>query len=221
MPLDGSRRSLRTVDSIMATPLSPRRARVQRSTAETSVTVEIDLDPSRDGNGASYDNATGVGFLDHMLDLFARHGGLGLQVEADGDLHVDDHHTVEDVGIVLGQALGEALGDKAFVARYGHAYVPMDEALARAVVDLSGRSALVFDGDFRRDTVGDLSTELVRHFWWSVAEHARMTLHISIIYGDNDHHKIESVFKAVGRALRMAVARDVSGDRMPSTKEAL
>ena len=200
-------------------PLSPRRAQVRRATAETSVTVEVDLDPSG-GDAPSYRNATGVGFLDHMLDLFARHGRLGLQVEADGDLHVDDHHTVEDVGIVLGQALREALGDKAFVARYGHAYVPMDEALARAVVDLSGRAALVFEGDFRRDTVGDLSTELVRHFWWSVAEQVGMTLHISILAGENDHHKIEAVFKSVGRALRMAVARDAAGDRTPSTKEA-
>ena len=201
----------------MSTALPPRRARVERSTAETSVTVEIDLDPDT----PSYTNQTGVGFLDHMLDLFARHGRLGLRVEAKGDLHVDDHHTVEDVGIVLGQALREALGDKSFVSRYGHAYVPMDEALARSVIDLSGRAFLVFDGSFSRERVGDLSTELVRHFWWSVAEHAALTLHISILAGRNDHHKIEAVFKAVGRSLRNAVARDASGDRMPSTKEAL
>ena len=194
---------------------------MQRTTAETSVTVEVDLDPAANGDAPSYQNATGVGFLDHMLDLFARHGGLGLHVEADGDLHVDDHHTVEDVGIVLGQALREALGEKDYVARYGHAYVPMDEALARAVVDLSGRATLAFEGDFRRDAVGDLSTELVRHFWWSVAEHAGLTLHVHILTGDNDHHKIEAVFKAVGRALRMATARDASGDRTPSTKESL
>ena len=181
------------------------------------MTVELNLD----ADAPHYDNRTGVGFLDHMLDLFARHGGLGLRVEATGDLHVDDHHTVEDVGIVLGQALRDALGDKSFVARYGHAYVPMDEALARSVIDLSGRSVLVFDGHFSRERVGDLSTELVRHFWWSVAEHAALTLHISILAGDNDHHKIEAVFKATGRALRNAVARDASGDRVPSTKEAL
>ncbi|GAB5534585.1 MAG: imidazoleglycerol-phosphate dehydratase HisB [Rubricoccaceae bacterium] len=201
----------------MSPPLPPRRASIERRTAETSVAVEIDLDP----DAPSYENRTGVGFLDHMLDLFARHGGLRLRVKAQGDLYVDDHHTVEDVGIVLGQALREALGDKSFVARYGHAYVPMDEALARSVIDLSGRAFLVFDGTFARERVGDLSTELVRHFWWSIAEHAALTLHISILAGDNDHHKIEAVFKSAGRALRNAVARDASGDRTPSTKEAL
>ena len=134
---------------------------------------------------------------------------------------MDDHHTVEDVGICLGRALGEALGDKAYVARYGEAHVPMDEALARAVVDLSGRAFLVFDADFSRSTVGDLSTELVEHFWWSVAEHARLTLHLAVLYGKNDHHRIEALFKAAARALRHAVARDLNGDRLPSTKEAL
>lgn len=201
----------------MSPTLPPRRARVERSTAETSVTVELDLDP----DAPRYDNQTGVGFLDHMLDLFARHGGLELHVKAEGDLHVDDHHTVEDVGIVLGQALREALGDKTFVARYGHAYVPMDEALARSVIDLSGRAFLQFDGTFTRERVGDLSTELVRHFWWSISEHAALTLHLAILAGQNDHHKIEALFKAAGRALRQAVARDASGDRMPSTKESL
>ena len=195
--------------------LPARAASVERQTAETHVRLELSLD------GGDYRNATGVGFLDHMLDLFARHGGFGLTVEAEGDLHVDDHHTVEDVGICLGQALGQALGDKAYVARYGSALVPMDEALARAVVDLSGRAYLVFEGDFRRDTVGDLATELVEHFWWSVAEHARITLHLDILRGRNDHHKVEAVFKAAARALRAAVARDASGDRLPSTKEAL
>ena len=142
-------------------------------------------------------------------------------MEATGDLHVDDHHTVEDVGICLGRAFAEALGDKAYVARYGAAYVPMDEALARAVVDLSGRSHLAFGARFDRDTVGDLSTELVEHFWWSVAEHARMTLHLDVLRGRNDHHRIEAVFKAAARALRQAVDRDPAGDRLPSTKEAL
>lgn len=201
----------------MSFPLPARRAHVERSTAETSVSVEIDLDPE----APAYQNQTGVGFLDHMLDLFARHGSLGLRVEANGDLHVDDHHTVEDVGIVLGQALRQALGDKAFVSRYGHAYVPMDEALARCVIDLSGRAYLVFDATFTRERVGDLSTELVRHFWWCVAEHGALTLHLSLLEGQNDHHKIEALFKAAGRALRQATARDASGDRIPSTKEAL
>jgi imidazoleglycerol-phosphate dehydratase len=132
---------------------------------------------------------------------------------------VDDHHTVEDVGICLGQALGQALGDKAYVARYGHAIVPMDEALALAAVDLSGRAFLVFDAAFDRERVGDLSTELVEHFWWSVAEHARLTLHLRLMAGRNDHHRVEALFKAAARALRIAVARDLSGDAVPSTKE--
>ena len=198
-------------------PLPPRSAHVDRQTAETTVHVSLELDAAE----PQYRNATGVGFLDHMLDLFARHGRFGLTVEAAGDLHVDDHHTVEDVGICLGQALAEALGDKAYVARYGHATVPMDEALARAVVDLSGRSFLVFEAAFDRQSVGDLSTELVEHFWWSVAEHARMTLHLDVLRGRNDHHRIEALFKAAARAIRQAVDRDPAGDRLPSTKETL
>lgn len=197
--------------------LPPRSAQIERQTAETQIRLTLDLDAS----APTYSNNTGVGFLDHMLDLFARHGRLGLTVEAEGDLHVDDHHTVEDVGICLGQALGQALGDKAYITRYGEATVPMDEALARAVVDLSGRSFLVFEAHFDRDTVGDLSTELVEHFWWSVAEHARMTLHLDVLRGKNDHHRIEALFKAAARAIRQAVHRDPEGDRLPSTKEAL
>jgi imidazoleglycerol-phosphate dehydratase len=198
-------------------PLPPRSARVERQTAETSVRLALDLD----ADDPTYRNATGVGFLDHMLDLFARHGRFGLTVECEGDLHVDDHHTVEDVGICLGRAFAEALGDKAYITRYGEATVPMDEALARAVVDLSGRSYLVCEARFDRERVGDLSTELVEHFWWSVAEHARLTLHLDVLRGRNDHHRIEALFKAAARALRQAVARDASGDRLPSTKEAL
>ena len=197
--------------------LSPRSATVERRTAETAIRLTLDLDAA----APTYANATGVGFLDHMLDLFARHGRFGLTVEAEGDLHVDDHHTVEDVGICLGQALGEALGDKAFITRYGAATVPMDEALARAVFDLSGRAYLVFEAHFDRERVGDLSTELVEHFWWSVAEHARLTLHLDVLRGKNDHHRIEALFKAAARALRQAVDRDPAGDRLPSTKEAL
>ena len=197
--------------------LSPRSAAVDRQTAETTVRLALDLD----ADDPTYANHTGVGFLDHMLDLFARHGRFGLTVQATGDLHVDDHHTVEDVGICLGQALGQALGDKGYVTRYGEATVPMDEALARAVVDLSGRAFLVFDARFDRPKVGDLSTELVEHFWWSVAEHARITLHLDVLRGRNDHHRIEALFKAAARALRQAVDRDPAGDRLPSTKEAL
>ena len=198
-------------------PLPPRSATVDRQTAETTVRLALSLDEPE----PTYHNQTGVGFLDHMLDLFARHGRFGLTAEAQGDLHVDDHHTVEDVGICLGQAFAQALGDKAYVTRYGSATVPMDEALARAVVDLSGRSFLVFDARFDRQSVGDLSTELVEHFWWSVAEHARMTLHLDVLRGRNDHHRIEALFKAAARALRQAVARDPDGDRLPSTKGAL
>jgi imidazoleglycerol-phosphate dehydratase len=194
---------------------APRSARVERTTSETNVTVDLRLD------GGDYDNATGVGFLDHMLDLFAKHGGFGLTTRCEGDLHVDDHHTVEDVGIALGQAFAEALGEKAHIARYGHALIPMDEALARCAVDLSGRFTLVFDAAFDRATVGDLSTEMVRHFWWSFAEQARMNLHLAVLYGGNDHHRVEALFKAAARALRAAVRREASNDAMPSTKGSL
>lgn len=196
-----------------ASDFTPRTAQVHRKTKETDVSVRLNLD----GIGL-YTNRTGIGFLDHMLDLFAKHGGFDLDVTCDGDLHIDDHHTVEDIGITLGQALLEALGDKAYIARYGHAYVPMDEALARTVIDLSGRFYLVYDVAFARSTVGDLSTEMVQHFWYSFAEHARCNLHISVLYGDNAHHKIEAVFKSAARALRMAVHRDASQAEMPSTK---
>lgn len=193
-----------------------RTADVHRTTNETDVRVTLALD----GTG-QYRNATGVGFLDHMLDLFAKHGGFDLETHCTGDLHVDDHHTVEDVGIALGQAFARALGDKAHVARYGHAYVPMDEALARAVVDLSGRFYLVFDAAFARPTVGDLSTEMVRHFFYSLAEQARCNLHVAVLAGGNTHHEVEAVFKAVARALRTAVRRDAEHARMPSTKGTL
>ena len=197
----------------------PRTARVDRKTQETDVTVELALDaaPSTE---ASVD--TGVGFFDHMLVLFARHGGFGLTVKATGDLHVDDHHTVEDVGLALGEALGEALGDKRFVARYGHAVVPMDEALARAAVDLSGRPVFAFsaaDGaGFERNRIGALSTEMVPHFWHSVATAARATLHLNLLAGTNDHHRAEALFKAAGRAFREATRRDAAADPLPSTK---
>lgn len=195
---------------------SPRTASVTRTTAETDISVALTLD----GSG-TYQNDTGVGFLDHMLDLFAKHGGFDLEATCDGDLHIDDHHTVEDVGITLGQALREALGDKAHIARYGHAYVPMDETLARAVVDLSGRFAVQVDAPFSRDQVGGLSTEMVPHFWYSLAEHLRCNLHLTVLYGDNAHHKIEALFKAAARALRMAVARSGTHAAVASTKGTL
>ncbi len=184
-----------------------------RTTRETDVSVRINLD----GNG-QYSNATGIGFFDHMLDLFAKHGRFDLEVTCKGDLHIDEHHSVEDIGITLGQALHQALGDKHYINRYGSAYVPMDESLARTVVDLSGRFALYFDCTFQRDRVGDLPTELVRHFWYSFAEHAACTLHISVLYGTNAHHQVEAIFKSAARALRAAVRRDPSGARVPSTK---
>jgi imidazoleglycerol-phosphate dehydratase len=195
---------------------SPRTATIQRTTAETDVAVELSLD----GDG-TYDVDTGVGFFDHMLDLFAKHGGMDLHVRCDGDLEVDEHHTVEDVAIALGQALRHALGDKAHIARYGHAYVPMDDALARAVVDLSGRSYARLDALFERDQVGDLSTEMVGHVWRSVAEHARCNLHLTVLHGHNAHHKVEALFKAAARALRIAVRRRRDHAKVASTKGTL
>jgi len=195
---------------------SPRRATVQRSTNETDVHVELSLDGDDE-----YRSRTGLGFLDHMLDLFAKHGGFGLDVTCDGDLHVDDHHTAEDVGITMGQAFARALGKKSRIARYGHAYVPMDETLARAVVDLSGRFYSHIDVDFDRPTVGDLSTEMIPHFFSSFAEHLRCNLHLAVLYGSNDHHRAEALFKSTARALRMAVSRSPQHADMPSTKGTL
>jgi imidazoleglycerol-phosphate dehydratase len=193
-----------------------RRAEVRRKTKETDVRVRIDLD----GRGAS-SVATGVPFLDHMLDLFARHGLFDLEIECRGDLEVDDHHTVEDTAISLGRAFAEALGDKAGVARYGSALVPMDEALCRAVVDLSGRFYLVYEVETRRDTVGNFSVELAEHFWRSFAEAARCNLHIDLLRGRNTHHVLEAAFKAAARALRQAVERDPRVVGVPSTKGVL
>jgi imidazoleglycerol-phosphate dehydratase len=191
----------------------PRHAEIRRETSETKITVRLGLD----GSG-SYANDTGVGFLDHMLDLFAKHGGFDLEVRCEGDLHVDAHHSVEDVGIALGMAVREALGDKAHVARYGHAYVPMDEALARVVIDLSGRFYLAWDADFRAPMLGTLPTEMAEHFFYSFAEQVRCNLHVGILAGRNDHHKLEAIFKAAARALRIAVAREASNSAVPSTK---
>ena len=193
-----------------------RKAAVNRETQETKISVDLSLD----GSG-TYENNTGVGFLDHMLDLFAKHGQFDLVVNCKGDLHIDDHHTVEDVGIVLGQAFSRALGDKAFINRYGMAYVPMDEALARAVVDLSGRFYLQYDATFQRNRVGALATEMVEHFWYSFAEQAGMNLHINVLAGRNEHHKIEAIFKSVARALREAISRDTKNPEMASTKGVL
>ena len=202
----------------MATELQTqaRSAEVRRRTKETDVRVRLGLD----GTGRAL-ISTGVAFLDHMLELFAKHGLFDLEVECRGDLHIDDHHSVEDVAITLGQALAEALGDKAGVARYGSAYVPMDEALCRAVVDLSGRFYLVYAVETRRQTIGNFSVELAEHFWRSLAEAARCNLHIDCLRGRNTHHILEGTFKATARALRRAVERDPRVTGVPSTKGTL
>jgi len=203
----------------MSTPpaLRARTARVERNTAETRITVTIDLD----GTGRA-ELATGVPFLDHMLDQLARHGLVDLAVRADGDLHIDAHHTVEDVGITLGQAVREALGDKKGLTRYGHAYVPLDEALSRVVVDLSGRPGLTFEVPFTRAMIGAFDVDLAHEFFQGFVNHALVTLHIDNLRGDNAHHQAETVFKAFARALRMAVTPDPRGAGIvPSTKGAL
>jgi imidazoleglycerol-phosphate dehydratase len=198
------------------TQASAREAEARRTTKETDVRVRLVLD----GSGAS-SVSTGVAFLDHMLELFARHGLFDLEVECRGDLHIDDHHSVEDVAITLGQALARALGDKAGIARYGSAYVPMDEALCRAVVDLSGRFYLVYEVETRRQMIGNFSVELAEHFWRSLAEAARCNLHIDCLRGRNTHHILEGTFKATARALRQAVERDPRVSGVPSTKGVL
>jgi imidazoleglycerol-phosphate dehydratase len=191
-----------------------RRADFERETKEVTIRGYLDLD----GSGTS-DVKTGLGFLDHMLTTVARHGHFELELTATGDTEVDDHHTVEDCAILLGRALDRALGDRTGIARFGHAYVPLDEALSRAVVDLSGRSWAEISIDFTRDTIGEVATENLVHFLRSFAIEGRMALHIDLLRGDNDHHKAESAFKAMAIALRRAVAADGSG--VPSTKGTL
>ena len=194
-----------------------RQAEISRNTLETRITVRVNLDGT--GRGTF---ATGVPFLDHMLDQVARHGMIDLEVEAQGDLHIDAHHTVEDIGITLGQALTKALGDKAGLRRYGHAYVPLDEALSRVVIDLSGRPGLVFGVEFVRAMIGAFEVDLVREFFQGLVNHAGMTLHIDALRGENAHHQAETIFKAFGRALRMAVEVDPrAAGSIPSTKGAL
>jgi imidazoleglycerol-phosphate dehydratase len=194
-----------------------RQAKKTRKTAETEVTVTIDLD----GTGR-YENRTGVGFFDHMLDQLARHALFDLTVGAQGDRHIDDHHTVEDVGIVLGQALDEALGEKRGIRRYGSCLLPMDDTLVRAALDLSGRSHLVWKVGFTAPKIGTFDTELVREFFTAFAMNARMTLHVERLDGINSHHIAEAAFKAVARALREAVEPDPrAGGALPSTKGAL
>ena len=194
-----------------------RQAEISRNTLETRITVRVNLDGSGQGKFA-----TGVPFLDHMLDQVARHGMIDLEVEAQGDLHIDAHHTVEDIGITLGQALTKALGDKAGLRRYGHAYVPLDEALSRVVVDLSGRPGLIFGVEFVRAMIGAFDVDLVREFFQGLVNHANMTLHVDSLRGENAHHQAETIFKAFGRALRMAVEADPRAEgSIPSTKGSL
>jgi imidazoleglycerol-phosphate dehydratase len=197
--------------------MANRTAEISRKTKETQIRVAIDLD----GSGKA-SVKTGVGFFDHMLDLLGRHSLIDLTVAADGDLHVDQHHTVEDVGIVLGQALEKSLGDKRGIHRYGSATVPMDDSLATVTVDLSGRPAFVFNVKFTGDTIGNFAVELVEEFLKALATSARMNLHVNVAYGTNNHHIAEAVFKALARALRQAVEIDPRrADDVPSTKGSL
>ena len=194
-----------------------RSARVQRTTKESDVLVELEVD----GTGKT-DIGTGVPFFDHMLDQLGRHGGLDLTVRTKGDLHIDAHHTVEDIGITLGQAFKSAVGDKKGVVRYGHAYVPLDEALSRAVIDLSGRPGLQFHVPFTRAMIGTFDVDLTHEFFQGFVNHALVTLHVDNLRGDNAHHQCETVFKAFARALRMACTRDPrAGTSIPSTKGTL
>jgi len=196
--------------------MAVRTASIQRDTLETQISVKLDLDGS--GQGIFQ---TGLPFLEHMLDQVARHGLIDLSVEASGDLEIDAHHTVEDIGITLGQAMLDAVGDKAGITRYGHAYVPLDEALSRVVIDFSGRSGLEFDVPFVRSHVGEFDVDLFHEFFQGFVNHAKVTLHVDNLKGDNAHHQIETVFKAFGRALRMALTADPRMTGTPSTKGTL
>jgi imidazoleglycerol-phosphate dehydratase len=193
---------------------SARRATITRRTKETAITASVDLD----GTGA-YEIATGVGFLDHMIEQLARHSLIDITLKAKGDLHIDQHHTTEDSGIVLGQAVARALGDKKGIARYGFAYLPMDETLTRVALDVSGRPFLVWKVAFTRSKIGDMDTELFREWFQAFAQHAGLTLHVETLYGENSHHIAETCYKALARALRQAIAVDERQQgRVPSTK---
>ncbi|HRN07741.1 MAG TPA: imidazoleglycerol-phosphate dehydratase HisB [Ottowia sp.] len=201
----------------LAAAHEPRTAEVSRDTAETKIKVRLNLD----GTGESK-LATGIGFFDHMLDQIARHGLIDLDVQCEGDLHIDGHHTVEDVGIAIGQAVRQAVGDKRGLTRYGHSYVPLDEALSRVVVDFSGRPGLVLDAKFTSGMIGQLDTQLIHEFFQGFVNHALVTLHIDNLKGANAHHQAETMFKAFGRALRMALERDPRmAGTIPSTKGTL
>ena len=197
--------------------MTERKASVTRNTLETQITVDVNLD----GTGVS-DFNTGIPFLEHMLDQVARHGMVDLKVEAKGDLHIDDHHTVEDIGITMGQAFTQAIGSKAGISRYGHAYVPLDEALSRVVIDFSGRPGLEMNVEFTRARIGDFDADLFYEFFQGFVNHAQVTLHLDNLRGSNAHHQAETLFKAFGRAVRMALTADPRmGDITPSTKGVL
>lgn len=201
----------------LASAHPPRTAEVTRHTSETQITVRLDLD----GAGQAQ-LATGIGFFDHMLEQIARHGLIDLHVHCQGDLHIDGHHTVEDVGIAIGQAVRQAVGDKKGITRYGHSYVPLDEALSRVVIDFSGRPGLELHADFTRAMIGGLDTQLITEFFQGFVNHAQVTLHIDNLRGYNAHHQAETIFKAFGRALRMALAHDPRAvGQIPSTKGVL
>jgi len=191
-----------------------RRARIDRTTAETGISVEVDLD----GSGR-YDVATGIGFLDHMIEQFARHSLIDVSMKVAGDLHVDQHHTTEDSALALGQAIAQALGDKGGIGRYGSAYSPMDETLSRVALDISGRPYLVWRAGFTQEKLGEWDTELIEHWFHSVAQTAGLTLHVELLYGSNNHHICESIYKGFARAMRQAVELDPrKGGAIPSTK---
>src|SRR5688500_9445536 len=194
----------------------PRTAKIDRATRETQIKLELNLDGSGGGSWK-----TGVGFLDHMLELFTRHGAFDLTVEAKGDLQVDQHHTVEDVGICLGQAVKQAIGDKKGIRRYGHFTLPMEETLATTAIDLSGRYYLIFNADFSSPKIGEFDSELVEDFWQAFAANALCNLHVLVHYGRNSHHVSEAIFKAAARALRMAIEQDQRLTGIPSTKGVL
>ncbi|MBL1352640.1 MAG: imidazoleglycerol-phosphate dehydratase HisB [Zetaproteobacteria bacterium] len=193
-----------------------RTASIDRSTKETSIQLRLDLD----GTGKA-DLSSSIPFLDHMLEQISRHGLIDLSLQAKGDRDIDDHHTVEDIGICLGEALREAVGDKKGIVRYGHAYIPLDEALSRVVLDFSGRPGLTYNIDFPKEKVGSFDIDLFKEFFQAVSNHGRITIHIDCLRGGNNHHIIETVFKAFGRALRMALELDVRQTGIPSTKGAL
>jgi imidazoleglycerol-phosphate dehydratase len=194
-----------------------RNATIHRKTNETEIEITLDLD----GTG-TYDVSTGIGFLDHMLEQLSRHSLIDLSLKAVGDLHIDQHHTTEDSGIALGTAIAQALGDRRGITRYGHAYAPMDETLTRCAIDISGRPYLVWKTEFSQPKLGELDTELIEHFFHSVAGSAGITLHVETLYGRNNHHIVESAFKAFARALRIAIEIDPrKGDAIPSTKGTL